>query len=75
MAAPTRPATAGHTGHAGAPVAASIGPDVIVNATVTDALEKFFVAPMLAVTMQVPGCWTVTAGVSRSTVQRLVESP
>ena len=54
-------------------MAASIGPPVMVNSTVTDALEKFFVAPMVAVTMQVPGWGTVMVGVSRSLVQRLVE--
>ena len=65
--------TPAHTGHAGAPVAASIGPPVMVNSTVMDAWEKFRVAPIVAVTMQVPGCWTVMVGVSRSLVQRLVE--
>ena len=50
-----------------------MGPPVMVNSTVMDAWEKFLVAPIVAVTMQVPGCWTVMVGVSRSVVQRLVE--
>ena len=56
METPTSPATVGHSGHAGAPVAARLGPPVMVNSTVMDAWEKFLVAPIVAVTMQVPGC-------------------